>query len=289
MQRCKQLEAQIEPLIQKLSGITGYNGTGRYRRRRILERRRSKVKREISKVWKELILLKQESEDNNGWCVNEQVNNLFNVALRLSYPELKDEESTVVYNTQEYGEYHCEDVLLVWPRVTKEGKRHLGPRTVGWQIKKNLRLQQSEIIEGEPWVHDIGFVSIKLSGKWMAKSLHKLLRDGVDTWAPPLFMKNFLVNIYFPSCDVGDLTHMDSLRRELIKETLINILEYCRVGWRSMEPEEELPQEELDKFEIVKTNGDMLIYPNAKGEQEPLINVKRDGCSGDPLEDLKHL
>ncbi|PWA68501.1 arginine--tRNA ligase, chloroplastic/mitochondrial [Artemisia annua] len=169
--RCKRLEAMIEPLIQKLEGITGYNGTGRYRRRRILERRRSKVKREISKLWKELILLKQEPDrkQHKRWSVNEEVENLFNVSLRLSFPELKDEESVVVFSIREYGEYHCEDVLTVWPRLRKEGKMHLRPRTIGWQIKKNLQVQQSEMIEGEPWVHDIGFVTINLSGKWMAK------------------------------------------------------------------------------------------------------------------------
>lgn len=289
--RCKQLEAQIEPLIQKLESITGYNGSSRYRRRRILERRRSKVKREISKMWKELIHLKQESERNQHkrWCFNEEVENLFSVSLRLSYPDMKDEESSAVFSIREYGEYHCEDVLLVWPRLRKEGNMHLGPRSVGWQIKKNLQLQQSEMIEGEPWVHDIGFVTINISGKWMAKSLHKLLRDGVDTWAPPLFMKNFLVNIYFPSCDIADLTHMDLLRRELIKKTLINILDYCKVGWRSMEPQEELPPEELNNFQILKIDGDVLIFPNAEGEEKPLIRVKGDGCSGDPLEDLKYL
>ncbi|PWA55096.1 arginine--tRNA ligase, cytoplasmic [Artemisia annua] len=155
--RCKQLEAKIEPLIQKLKGITGYNGTGRYRRRRILERRRSKVKRELAKVWKELIILKQESERNQHkrWSVNEEVENLFNVALKLSYPEFKDEESTVVFSIGEYGEFHCEDVLDIWPRLGKEGRAHLGPRRVGWQIKKNLQLQQPEMIQGEPSVLDI--------------------------------------------------------------------------------------------------------------------------------------
>ncbi|GKE47672.1 hypothetical protein Tco_1478930 [Tanacetum coccineum] len=223
--RCKELEAKIEPLIQTLEGfkLNRYNGKHRYKRRRALERQRSQVKRQVAKLWKELIVLKQESERNQHkrWSVNEQVQNLFTVALKLSYPEFKDKE------------YHCEDVLKIWPRLLRQPR--LGPRSVGWQIKKNLQVQQSEIIqEGLPWVFDIGIVTLFLSGKWMAKSLHKLLRDGVDTWAPPLFIKNYLVNIYFPTCDIASLSDMDSLRRELIKKTLINILEYCKVDWCSM-------------------------------------------------------
>ncbi|GKA26439.1 hypothetical protein Tco_0712548 [Tanacetum coccineum] len=95
---------------------------------------RSQVKRQVAKLWKELIVLKQESERNQHkrWSVNEQVQNLFTVALKLSYPEFKDKE------------YHCEDVLKIWPRLLRQPR--LGPRSIGWKIKKNLQVQQSEMI-----------------------------------------------------------------------------------------------------------------------------------------------
>ncbi|GJR84247.1 hypothetical protein Tco_0155032 [Tanacetum coccineum] len=87
-EECKQLEAKIEPLMQELKGITRYNGKGRYKRRTALERRRSKVKKELAKVWKELIVLKQESErsQHKRWSFNEEIGNLFSAALKLSYP-----------------------------------------------------------------------------------------------------------------------------------------------------------------------------------------------------------
>ncbi|GKG63968.1 hypothetical protein Tco_0647335, partial [Tanacetum coccineum] len=67
------------------------------------------------------------------------------MALKLSYPEFKDEESKVVFSIREYGKYHCEDVLMIWPRLLRQPR--LGPRSVGWQIKKNLQVQQSEMIQ----------------------------------------------------------------------------------------------------------------------------------------------
>ncbi|GKC65588.1 arginine--tRNA ligase, chloroplastic/mitochondrial, partial [Tanacetum coccineum] len=287
----KQLEAKIEPLIQALKGFTRYNGKHRYSRRRALERQRSKVKRKLAKVWKELLILKQESQFKYAkrWSLKREIRNLFSVALKLTFPEYKDEESSIVCSVRDDGDYNCEDVLEIWPRLREEGKAHLEPRRVGWQIKRNVQVQQPEMVhrEAAPFVFDIGFVTITLSGKWMAKSLHKLLRDGVDTWAPLLFIKNYLVNIYFPTCDIADLSDMDSLRRELIKKTLINILEYCKVDWCSMPCVMDLPCEEDDKFQTIRTGEDVLIYPNAEGQDEPLIRAKRDSC--DPMEDLKNL
>ncbi|GJZ70561.1 hypothetical protein Tco_0634111 [Tanacetum coccineum] len=92
------------------------------------------------------------------------------------------------------------------------------------EIKKNVQLQQPEMIQREtqPWVFDSGFVTITLSGKWMAKP--------------------------------------------------------CAM---------DLPREEHDKFQTIRTCEDVLIFPNAEGQDEPLIRAKRD--SSDPIEDLKNL
>ncbi|GJV16360.1 hypothetical protein Tco_1361683 [Tanacetum coccineum] len=266
----KQLEAKIEPLIHALKGFTRYNGKHRYSRRRALERQRSKVKRKLAKVWKELLLLKQESQFKYAkrWSLNREIKNLFSVALKLTVPEYKDEESSIRCSVQDDGDYHCEDVLMTWPRLREEGKAHLGPRRVGWQIKRNVQVQQPEMVhrEATPFVFDIGFVN-----GWL--SLHKLLRDGADTWAPPLFIKSYLVNIYFPTCDIADLSNIDSLR------PVYTSIYYCRVRWIYLE--------EHDKFQTIRTCEDVLIFPNAEGQDEPLIRAKRD--SSDPMEDLKNL
>ncbi|GJQ99221.1 arginine--tRNA ligase, chloroplastic/mitochondrial [Tanacetum coccineum] len=110
------------------------------------------------------------------------------------------------------------------------------------------------MIERAPRVFDVGFVTIKLSGKWMAKSLHKMLRDGV-------------------------------------KETSISMLKYCKIDVEFSKPcEIALPKEENDKFRMEEKDGDVLIFRNPGGEQEPLIHAKRDGWSGiNPMDDLADL
>ncbi|GJT03893.1 arginine--tRNA ligase, chloroplastic/mitochondrial [Tanacetum coccineum] len=157
------------------------------------------------------------------------------------------------------------------------------------KIKNNLELLRPEMIERAPRVFDVGFVTIKLSGKWMAKSLHKMLRDGIDTWAPKLLIESVKVN--FPSCDMADLVPMDLLRRELIKETSISMLKYCKIDVEFSKPcEIALPKEEKDKFWMEEKDGDVLIFRNPGGEQEPLIHAMRDGWSGiNPMDDLADL
>ncbi|GJW12157.1 retrovirus-related pol polyprotein from transposon TNT 1-94 [Tanacetum coccineum] len=65
------------------------------------------------------------------------------------------------------------------------------------RIKDGIVELKSDMIEGEPWVYGVGFVTIKLSGKWMAKNIRKMLRDGIDTWTPrqKLEFKSTIVNL----------------------------------------------------------------------------------------------
>nr|GEW31935.1 arginine--tRNA ligase, chloroplastic/mitochondrial [Tanacetum cinerariifolium] len=296
-------EVQVEYLIHALKEISQviqleYLQLPKDLSRRCRRRHKRKVANDLARhTWRlkrelaKLIILKQESErDDKRWSIQLEVANLFEVSLRLSYPEFKDEKSIFLpCAEEEYGDYQCENVMSISHQLREEGTMPLGPRRIGWKIKRNLQLLRPQMIEREPWVCDIGFVTIKLSGKWMAKSIHKMLRDGIDTWAPKLLLKSVLVN--FPSCDMADLTQMDLLRRELIKTTSMRMLEYCKIDAEFMMPcEMALPQEQLDKFRIEKRDdGDVLIFRNGEEEREPLIHAKRDGWSGDPEKDLADL
>ncbi|GKA21276.1 hypothetical protein Tco_0701265 [Tanacetum coccineum] len=65
------------------------------------------------------------------------------------------------------------------------------------RIKDGIVELKSDMIEGEPWVYGVGFVTIKLSGKWMTENIRKMLRDGIDIWAPrqKLEFKSTIVNL----------------------------------------------------------------------------------------------
>ncbi|GKF53093.1 hypothetical protein Tco_0160003 [Tanacetum coccineum] len=75
-------------------------------------------------------------------------------------------------------------------------------------------------------VRDVGYVTFSLSRKWMAQSIHKMIKDGIDTWAPKLPVERVYVD--FPSLD-EDL-HVGLLRRQTIRRTLILMLRYSKVA-----------------------------------------------------------
>ncbi|GJS17479.1 retrovirus-related pol polyprotein from transposon TNT 1-94 [Tanacetum coccineum] len=140
------------------------------------------------------------------------------------------------------------------------------------RIKDGIVELKSDMIEGEPCVYGVGFVTIKLSGKWMAENIHKMLRDSIDTWAPrqQLEFKSTIVNS--PSWDESNLMPMDGNGMSL-------------------------PPDTDEHFRTVEEDAEVLIYVKHEGNMKPLIRGKsrtrksrtrksRDGCFGYPLEDL---
>ncbi|GKC34905.1 hypothetical protein Tco_1047289 [Tanacetum coccineum] len=84
-----------------------------------LARDTRRLKRELAK----LIILKQESKrDDKRWSIQQEVANLFEVSLKLSYPEFKDEKSIILpCAEEEYDDYQWELVDIVKSQVEYSG------------------------------------------------------------------------------------------------------------------------------------------------------------------------
>nr|GEW93855.1 aminoacyl-tRNA synthetase, class 1a, anticodon-binding [Tanacetum cinerariifolium] len=125
-------------------------------------------------------------------------------------------------------------------------------------------------------VRDVGYVTFSLSRKWMAQSIHKMINDGIDTWAPKLPVERVIVD--FPSLDED--IHVGLLRRQAIRYTLIRMLKYSKVavlskgnvGGRDFQGHDILKRWFLIK-EIQGDEGNVVI--DAKGKL-PFILAKRD-------------
>ncbi|GJV51083.1 retrovirus-related pol polyprotein from transposon TNT 1-94 [Tanacetum coccineum] len=193
--------------------------------------------------------------------------------------------------------FQCDNVIDIWPEIKKiksKSNSYLdieGPKDVGMIIKDTLVKQKSDMklksdimkmksksskhrlverkshmIEGDPSVYGVGFVAIKLSGNWMAENVHKMLRDGIDTWAPKheLEFKSTIVNS--PSWDESNLMPMDALRRQLIILSRMHTLEYGNG--------------------MPLPDGEILIYVKDEGNLEPEGNsepILRGKCRGKSL------
>ncbi|GJU62390.1 hypothetical protein Tco_1244225 [Tanacetum coccineum] len=118
-------------------------------------------------------------QDKRWRGLEEEMRVVFDASIKHSFPELKDEEDAVIYNNQEGtvtpGDVNCQNVLTIWPKLQKrpELKKmypHIKkPRDIGELIKKNLPAYAADMIDEEPSVEDVGFVTLSLSREWLAK------------------------------------------------------------------------------------------------------------------------
>ncbi|GJW44610.1 anticodon-binding aminoacyl-tRNA synthetase, class 1a [Tanacetum coccineum] len=96
----------------------------------------------------------------------------------------------------------------------------VGPSSRSWNWCYN-DMMESCVVCGP------GFVKFKLSRKWIAEGIHRILTAGIDTWAPKLTVKKTV--IYCLSQNGGEEMHMGHLRSTIIGETLARVLHHCGV------------------------------------------------------------
>ncbi|PWA59642.1 arginine--tRNA ligase, chloroplastic/mitochondrial [Artemisia annua] len=122
--------------------------------------------------------------DDKRWNFEQEIRDVFNASLKCSFPELKEE--AVIYDSQlgMPGDFNCQNVLTIWPILRKspelrEMYPHIKtPRDIGEVIKKNLPTYVSDMMDEEPSVEDVGFVTLSLSREWLTKAVYGF--DGIE-------------------------------------------------------------------------------------------------------------
>ncbi|GJV24123.1 hypothetical protein Tco_1376818, partial [Tanacetum coccineum] len=177
-------------------------------------------------------------EQHKSWSLQEEISKPFETALKLFQEELNQNEMAMEYgcsdlkqehmiytcDKEKHGVYQCQNALWIWPKLRNNHAIYVyqsdeGLKRVGNTIRE--KFLESVMIKGRPTINRFGFVTIKLSGKWIAKSIHKMLKDGIDTWAPKLPVERVIID--YPS--VCEETDLDSFQRRAIRYTLMRITE----------------------------------------------------------------
>ncbi|GJY96640.1 arginine--tRNA ligase, chloroplastic/mitochondrial [Tanacetum coccineum] len=172
---------------------------------------------------------------------------LFKDLLKSRYPEAKDYAiiRPLKGAGHKYGDYVCFSVLEICEELRIKDQYLFDkqqPQAIAREIIKEFEKSQHFPKSTKPqkppminklFQYDVGLITFKLNGYWMARRIKKMLIDGIDTWAPRIFelKRRARALFVFPANTIATAPDMnaDMFRAHFIKDALVNMFLFSGV------------------------------------------------------------
>ncbi|GJQ98233.1 putative reverse transcriptase domain-containing protein [Tanacetum coccineum] len=165
-----------------------------------------------------------------------KIKHIFDRILRRCFPKLKENNAffrPLDGEARKYGDYVCFNVFEICEELRKNNPDLFDerkPKDIAMEIIRELEFENTDMISKHSiQLHDIGVITFKLHGSWIAKRVEKMFNDGIDTCAPVIYESE--ARAVFLSRTNTQLIPVaaDMLRADFIKDALAPIFLYSGI------------------------------------------------------------
>ncbi|GKB10282.1 RNA-directed DNA polymerase, eukaryota [Tanacetum coccineum] len=206
---------------------------------------------------------------------------IFNPILRRCFPKLKETNAFIRPlegdARKTYGDYVCFNVLEGCQELRKKNPNlfdQRNPKHLQRVIISELEIVKTDMISKRSLqLHDVGVITFKLNGSWIAQRVEKMLFNGIDTWAPVIYERR--ARAVFLSRTNTPYMNDDMLRADCIKQALVRMFLYsgidvfdadsdcgfCDPSYEPRAPSNHVYAElETIKYGVCMDKADVMVY-----------------------------
>nr|XP_015205528.1 PREDICTED: arginine--tRNA ligase, cytoplasmic isoform X2 [Lepisosteus oculatus]XP_015205529.1 PREDICTED: arginine--tRNA ligase, cytoplasmic isoform X2 [Lepisosteus oculatus] len=152
--------------------------------------------------------------------INQQLQELFEGAIRAAYPDLENPPLAVTPSQQpKFGDYQCNSAMGMAQMMKAKGQK-VSPREIAEQIMRNIP-ENDMTLKLE--IAGPGFINVHLKKNFVSKLLSDLLVNGVQ---PPSIEARKKVVVDFSSPNIAKEMHVGHLRSTIIGDSMCRLFEF---------------------------------------------------------------